>query len=78
MKKAHKIFFVTAILLILIAIIPPTMAQEPPHPPTVGHGAKGNQTPMGAPVGSGTLILVSLGMIYAGKRMNEREEEDES
>jgi hypothetical protein len=77
MKRIQNIFLISSLLLILIAIIPPTMAQEPPHPPTIGHGAKGNQAPTGAPVGSGTLILVSMGMMYAGKKIfHFKKEED--
>jgi hypothetical protein len=77
MKRLPIIFLTTALMLILIAIIPPAMAQEPPHPPTIGHGQKGNQNPGNAPVGSGILILISLGMTYAGKKVLQRNEDDQ-
>lgn len=64
-----RIILISALLLILIAIIPPSKAQEPPHPPTTGHGERGNQAPGGtAPVGGGTIILIALGVAYAGKK----------
>jgi hypothetical protein len=56
--------------MIFLLVVPPSMAQEPPHPPTTGHGVNGNQSPGGtAPVGSGISILLALGAMYAGKKV---------
>jgi hypothetical protein len=48
-----------------------SMAQPPPPPlPQTGHGSANNQVPGGgAPVGSGTLLLISLAGLYGGKKV---------
>jgi hypothetical protein len=70
MKRIQTLFFGSALLLIMILITPSTIAQEPPHPPSTGHGVTGNQLPGGAsaPVDGGISILLALGALYAGKR----------
>ncbi|MBK7173177.1 MAG: hypothetical protein IPH84_08075 [Bacteroidales bacterium] len=70
MKRIHYIILASFLVMILILVVPPTMAQEPPHPPTTGHGVTGNQSPGGtAPVGGGISILLALGAMYAGKKV---------
>ena len=57
-------------------------SQDPPPPPTAGHGATGNQDGGGAPIGDGLLILLGLGAAYGGKKLyhlfNEKKEDLES
>ena len=48
-----KLFLLTAFLLLSFGL----MAQ-PPHPPSQ-HSQTGNQAPAGAPIGNGTLILLT-------------------
>jgi hypothetical protein len=57
-------------LLLAIAFLNKTYSQEPPHPPQTGHGLTGNQSPNGsAPIGGGSVVLVVLSMLYAGKKV---------
>ncbi|NCC74162.1 MAG: hypothetical protein EOM06_12270 [Sphingobacteriia bacterium] len=48
-----------------------TMAQEPPPPPDNPSSFGGTNGPVGggAPVGSGLVILLSLGAAYGGKKI---------
>ena len=56
-----------------------TSAQTPPHPGGTGGGAGTTPvggTPVGAPIGSGTVILTILAAAYSGKKVyNLRNEE---
>lgn len=56
-------------------------AQSPPPPPPSGssgssHGSSTNQTPSGgsAPIGSGHLILLGMGVLYAAYKMYYKKE----
>ena len=72
MKKLLSI----AVLVILCSLPMVLSSQNPPHPngggvggaPT-GSGNRVGDGPLGAPVGSGTLILLALGAAYAGRKM---------
>jgi len=46
-------------------------AQEPPHPPSSGHGQNGNQPPPGggAPIDGGISILLALGAAYGMRKV---------
>jgi hypothetical protein len=45
-------------------------AQGPPDPPGGGHGQQGDIPPGGgAPINGGIEILISLGAVYAGKKL---------
>ncbi|NVO18470.1 MAG: hypothetical protein HXX13_02155 [Bacteroidetes bacterium] len=70
MKRTIYSLLVTAILFMFVSIAIPTQAQEPPHPPTTGHGATGNQNPSGAsaPIDGGLSILVALGLAYSSRK----------
>jgi hypothetical protein len=62
-----KSFMVGMLMLLVNSLI----AQPPPNPPD--QGSSGDQTQGGppggnAPIGSGTLILLSLGALYIGQR----------
>ena len=49
---------------------------DPPPPPPANHGSNGNQQGRGAPLGGGTLILLSLGIIYGIKRTYIKQKEN--
>jgi hypothetical protein len=76
MKRIYSLFIGTVLLLTLILITPQSMAQEPPHPPSTGHGIKGDQ-PAGqcAPIGGGISILLVLAAMYSGKRVLSEKKE---
>lgn len=53
-----------------IALCNPAKAQEPPHPPTIGHGNQGNQAPGGtAPIDGGLGILITFGLAYGYQKV---------
>lgn len=60
MIKKSILTAITALFLITASI-----AQPPPPPGE--HGSEHNKQP--APIGSGLLILLSLGLAYGGKRV---------
>jgi hypothetical protein len=67
--RSYPIAFLKLFIVMLLFLSIPVMnAQEPPHPPTVGHGVKGNQSPGNAPVGGGTEIFLLLAAAYAVTR----------
>lgn len=70
MKNIRQIILLSAFLLAFIAFAPAAFAQEPPHPPTSGHGVNGNQTPgnTSAPIDGGLGIIVALGIAYAANK----------
>ena len=49
---------------------------QPPPPPSGDHGQSGNQPGGDAPIGSGMIILLSLGAVYGGKKLYELKNED--
>ncbi len=62
------------LLAFLITLSITLMAQAPPAPPSTGNsggtnGFVGGPTGSGAPVGSGTLLLLSLASLYGGKKV---------
>jgi hypothetical protein len=69
MKAFLKIIIISASLLVLLLSITPSFAQEPPHPPSTGHGQIGNQQPGGAiaPIDGGLSILLMLSFVYGAK-----------
>lgn len=73
MKKLKIILTGAAILFLSIGV----MAQGPPPPPAGGHGQTGDKDPGGgAPIGSGIVILLSLGAAYGGKKIYDMKQED--
>jgi hypothetical protein len=69
MKQTIKIIICSSALLALLLIMPFSNAQEPPHPPTTGHGISGNQSPGGtAPVDGGLGILIALGFAFGTRK----------
>jgi hypothetical protein len=71
MKRTVNIILSIVFLLAVFAIIPPAVAQEPPHPPSTGHGQLGNQNPNGtsAPIDGGLGILIVLTAAYGSRRL---------
>lgn len=71
MKRSIYILLSVAFLFAMTLLINPTQAQEPPHPPTSGHGSSGNQSPNGsAPIGGGLGILAAFGIAYASRKIS--------
>jgi len=68
MKKIYSLILVTGFLLLSLGAI-----SQPPPPPSNPSDINGNgNAPVGspgAPVGSGTLILLTLAAVYAGKKV---------
>ena len=64
--------FLLAATLMLVALSGIALGQPPPPPPpSGGHGISNNQPAgAGAPVGSGVMILISLGAAYGAKKMH--------
>ncbi len=70
MKKIKYIF---TSLLVAFAL---TALSQVPDPPG-GHGSGNDEEPGGnAPIGSGMIILLSLGAAYGGKKLYEMKKED--
>ena len=78
MKNSLKIFAISLLICVAALITTNVQADEPPPPPP-GHGSTGNQTPGGgAPIGSGLVILLSLGAGYGAKKFyNYRKNKEE-
>lgn len=77
MKKTFKTLKITMLVLSFLAIAESSLAQGPPPPPS-GVGAKGSSTNHGpgdssAPIGNGTLILLSLAAAYGWKKVYKEE-----
>jgi hypothetical protein len=68
MKRTTYLLLASFLMIAFLVISNPLSAQEPPHPPTVGHGSKGNQAPAGAPIDGGLGLLISLGLAYGIKK----------
>jgi hypothetical protein len=70
MKKVHKTFIFTLILLGFMALSQISLAQFPPPPPTAKGGDTNQGIPGGgAPIGSGVVILITLAAGYGGKKV---------
>ena len=68
MKKAIINLIITGLLVVVPAII--TCASAPPPPPPPG-GPGGGDQPIGgaAPIGSGLIMLISMGAAYGAKKV---------
>ncbi|MBK7212172.1 MAG: hypothetical protein IPH88_02505 [Bacteroidales bacterium] len=77
MKRNLYIILSFAILLSLSVGSKSLMAQEPPHPPTTGHGTHGNQNPGGtAPIDGGLGIIIALGLAYGTRKSLQNKSEE--
>jgi hypothetical protein len=68
MKKAISNLILIGLLIIVPVIISSASAPPPPPPPP---GGPGTGTPIGgtAPIGSGLVMLLSMGAAYGAKRV---------
>ncbi|MDZ7742401.1 MAG: hypothetical protein U5Q03_11790 [Bacteroidota bacterium] len=67
---------ISAFLLIFCLMLSlSSFSQDGPPPPPANHGQNGNQRGGSAPVGSGTLILLTLGLIYGVNRTYIKQKE---
>ena len=78
MKNIAKITKATLILALFMGWGFVAMAQGPPPPPPGGHGQVGDQPGGGAPIGSGMVLLLSLGAAWGGKKVYQAYKEVES
>jgi hypothetical protein len=67
MKKTFKLIVLASLLLCFTAISQSSIAQPHPAPPAE-KGSSNNQLPSSAPIGNGTLVLLTLAMAYAGRK----------
>lgn len=69
MKKAILNLIVVGLLIIVPVIM--VSASAPPPPPPLGGGPGGSDIPIGgaAPVGSGLVLLLSMGAAYGAKKV---------
>ena len=69
MKKALKIFTLTAFLIFAPIVVSNVFSQVPPPPPP--GGGSGNPTPVGgaAPIGSGLVVMLMMGVAYGSKKI---------
>jgi len=67
MKNKIKIFAVSLLICVATLITTNVQADAPPPPPP-DHGETGNVPGGGAPIGSGLVILLSLGAGYGAKK----------
>ena len=67
MRKAIINLIITGLLIIVPVIITCPSAPPPPPPP----GGPGGDTPIGgpAPIGSGVIMLISMGAAYGAKKV---------
>jgi hypothetical protein len=68
MKRYFSFLLTVALILVLSFSLNSLSAQEPPHPPTIGHGTKGNQPTGSAPIDGGLSILLAMGLAYGAKK----------
>jgi hypothetical protein len=73
MNRSIYKLLASALILAVMAFAIPATAQEPPHPPSTGHGANNNQIPGGpsAPLDGGISILVALGLAYSARKVKK-------
>lgn len=73
MKPTFKILILTAFLTISPFFM---FAQQPPDP--YGNPVTGNEVPpAGAPIGSGTFVLITLAAAYAARKIYAMQTEEE-
>ncbi|MCF8302564.1 MAG: hypothetical protein K9I94_04740 [Bacteroidales bacterium] len=67
--KQPNVLLTIILLTINILTINVSLAEDPPPPPP-GHGTSRNVTGGDAPIGGGTLLLIGLGVVYGGRKIN--------
>ncbi|MBK6346900.1 MAG: hypothetical protein IPF68_13370 [Bacteroidales bacterium] len=77
MKKYFKILMLAAIVSAGLTLSAPAVAQTPPAPPATGGNNSGdNQIGGNAPIGGGVLLLITMGVGYAIKRVYSSRSEE--
>jgi hypothetical protein len=70
MKNIVKKLVTSLALVMFIGLGSFVAAQPGPPPPPSGHGTDGNQAPGGgAPIGSGLVIMITMGAAYGAKKI---------
>jgi len=64
-----KKIFLIAVIAFGLSLPVTLLAQNPPHPNGGAAPTSTTNSPVGAPVGSGTFILSALAMAYAGRKV---------
>lgn len=72
MKNSIRIIVTISGIFLFLATGINSYAQPDPPAPPEQHGLNGNAAPTGAPVGSGTEILLLSGFIYATIKMGQK------
>ena len=67
MKSRIK-YFVAGLIICFATLITTNVQADDPPPPPPDHGDTGNVPGGGAPIGSGLVILLSLGAGYGAKK----------
>ena len=74
MKKIYSLVLITAFLLLSLGAI-----SQPPPPPT--DPSTGGNAPVGttsgAPIGSGTVLLLGMAALYGGRKIYLLQKEEE-
>ena len=75
-----KVFITRALPLIFCLVLSlSSISQDgPPPPPPANHGSNGNQEGGSAPIGSGTLLLLTLGIIYGVNKTYIKQKEKQT
>ncbi|MDR0971943.1 MAG: hypothetical protein LBM25_06140 [Bacteroidales bacterium] len=77
MKNNIKNIFCLVVLIISVAITSNAYsAPQPPNHPTT-HGMEGDQPAGTAPIGTSTLLLLSLGGAYMGVKLYKSKKQEE-
>lgn len=71
-KAIHRLIVITGFLFLSIGAI----SQPPPPPADPGTGGNAPVGASGAPVGSGTLLLIGLAGLYAARKLYIHNTED--
>jgi len=70
MKKAILNLIITGLFVVVPVIIASASAPPPPPPPPTGGGSDPNPIGGGgAPIGSGLVMLISMGAAYGAKKV---------
>jgi hypothetical protein len=79
MKNISKISIVNRVIVIagFLLMSIGAISQPPPPPNDPSNPGGGPNAPVGAPIGSGTLLLIGLAAAYAGRKMYIHQSKEE-
>ena len=69
MKKAILNLIITGLFIVVPVILATASAPPPPPPPPNGGAGDPNPIGGGAPIGSGLVMLISMGAAYGAKKV---------